>query len=58
MSHFTFSEGIVLLNVVKLHVFMFLALRCDVRYDFRVKKMFGSSVLPFAMYGINAGDSS
>ena len=38
---------------VKLHVFMFLVLYCDVLYDFHVKKMFGSSVLPFVMYGIN-----
>jgi hypothetical protein len=43
----------VLFNVVKLHLFMFLALCCDVLYDFHVKTMFDSSVLPFVMYGIN-----
>jgi hypothetical protein len=32
---------------MKLHVFMFLIPHGDVRYDFGVKIMFGSSLIPF-----------
>jgi hypothetical protein len=35
-----------LFNVVLLCVFSFLVLWCDVRYDFRIKTMFGWSVTP------------
>ena len=33
--------------VVQLCVFMFWVPNCDVRYDFRIKTIFGSSLLPF-----------
>ena len=36
-------------SFVKLHVFKFLVPCCDVRYDFRVKTMLGSSLFPFVL---------
>ena len=38
---------------VKLHVFVFFVPCCDVRCDFRVKTMLGSSLLLFVMSGIH-----
>ena len=43
---FTFLIGIRVIPVIILHVFTFLVLYCDARYNFRFKTMFGSSLLP------------
>jgi len=43
-------SGVRVVHVVQLHVFMYLVPCCDVRYDFRVNVMFGSS-LRFVLKG-------
>jgi len=40
---------IITYNVVKIYFFTFLVPCCDVRYDFRVKTMFDSPLLPFVL---------
>jgi hypothetical protein len=46
---FTCLIGIRVVPVITLHVFTFSVLCCDVRYNFRFKTMFGSSLLPFVL---------
>jgi len=50
---FTFISG-VLVHVVTFHVSSVLVPCCDLRYDFRVKTMFGSSSLQVVLSEINA----
>jgi len=38
--------------VVLLSLFAFIVLSCDVRYDFRIKRMFGSSLPPALVGGL------
>jgi hypothetical protein len=44
-----FERGVRVVHVVKLHVFTFVVLCCGVHCDFRLKMMFGSSLLPFVL---------
>ena len=48
----TCISGVHVVHTVKLHIFTFLVLCCDIRYDFHIKTMFGSPYLPFVLSGI------
>ena len=49
----TCLSGFRFIYVVTLHVFTFLVPWCDVRYDIRVKAMFGSFWFPYVFKEIN-----
>lgn len=44
--------GVRVVHVVKLHKFAFFVPYCEVRFNFRVKTMFGYSLPPFVLYGV------